>query len=96
MFEYQLVEYDVWGNAKDGYDINNFYCTDVKVRVKKDDERSVFNALKKQGIIKKGIRFSSVLLEWHEGGFFVSDIRTPRSKEYGYGRPEFELRLVTK
>ena len=96
MFEYQVVEYDVWGNAKDGYDINNFYVTDRKVRVKKDDDRSIFNALKREGIIKTGIRFKSVGIEWHEGGFFLTDNRTPSSKEYGYGKPEFELRLIKK
>ena len=40
MAKYQLVEYDVWGNPTDGFDVNNTYKTDVEYEISDSDTDS--------------------------------------------------------
>jgi len=62
MQKFRLVHYfDVWGNAKDGYEVNNM----AEIAVLKFDEtwptnRAVFDRLKKIGFLKKTTRVNSV------------------------------------
>jgi len=62
MQKFRLVHYfDVWGNAKDGYEVNNM----SEIAVLKFEEtwptnRTVFDKLKKIGFLKKTTRVNSV------------------------------------
>jgi len=94
MTKYQIIEYDVWGNAKEGYEINNFFRTGRTVKVRKEGNRALFEALKRAGVIKVGIRLKSVGFEHHEHGVYVTDERRPRSYDFGWGRPELSLEKI--
>ena len=34
--KFRVVEYDVWGNAEDGYEVNGAYYTDEVITIAKD------------------------------------------------------------
>jgi hypothetical protein len=99
---YKVIEFDVWGNALDGYEINNQFVTDTRLEVRtrgagEIGPRAIFQALKRDGRIKAGIRFRSVRFEWLGDGWMIEDVRQPRltaDTDYGWGRPEFRLELV--
>jgi len=44
---FNVAELDVWGNAKDGYDVNNVYRTDRYIDVKDTEVETLTEALKK-------------------------------------------------
>ena len=44
---FNIAELDVWGNAKDGYDVNNVYRTDRYIDVKDTEVETLTEALKK-------------------------------------------------
>ena len=87
MKQYKLYDYDVWGNEKDGYDVNNVWSTNEIYEISEkgmESDKQMIKELKKQGLIKKGIRFSSIDIDGDERTIYL-----------GYkGKPEFELRLV--
>lgn len=44
---FNVAELDVWGNAKDGFDVNNIYRTDRYIDVKDTEVETLTEALKK-------------------------------------------------
>ncbi len=44
---FNVAELDVWGNAKDGFDVNNVYRTDRYIDVKDTKVETLTEALKK-------------------------------------------------
>ena len=44
---FNVAELDVWGNAKDGFDVNNVYRTDRYIDVKDTEVETITEALKK-------------------------------------------------
>ena len=61
---FRLVHYfDVWGNAKDGYEVNNL-CEEAILEFKEDpSEMEVLKKLKEIGFIKKSVRRNSVYFD---------------------------------
>ena len=81
--KYRLYTYDVQGNEEDGYDVNDVFKTSEIYDIDPGwDNKTLIKRLKSQGLIKKGIRSSSIEI----GGDDV--IITFDYK----GKPEFELR----
>ena len=60
--KYQLYSYDVWGNKKDGYQVNNVFKTDMIIEVKTDSDEELIKELKKC-YINKYVRNSSIDIE---------------------------------
>jgi hypothetical protein len=51
-----LVNYfDVWGNKKDGYEVNNL-CSEGEVQVKSWEDGDILKALKEKDFLKKHVR----------------------------------------
>lgn len=44
---FNVAELDVWGNAKDGFEVNNVYRTDRYIDVKDTEVETLTEALKK-------------------------------------------------
>lgn len=61
-----LVNYfDVWGNKKDGWEINNL-CTEGQVELPEDfNEKDIVKALKECGFFKKTVRANMLDIEMH-------------------------------
>ena len=83
MKTYRLYTYDVWGNANDGYEVNNVYCESQTYNIDPNwNDKQLINELKKLGLIKKGLHQKIEV-----GG---NDLTITFDYK---GRPEFELRL---
>jgi len=65
---FRLITYGVWGNYKDGYEVND--CSKTGITLLLDDQctkEDVVKGLKEKGFFSKRMRFSSVDLSWgHE------------------------------
>jgi hypothetical protein len=84
MSTFRLITYDVWGNEKDGYEVNQAFTTNECYEIPDSDESSeqIIATLKKQGCFKKYVRKSSIEIDGDTDVIYVSY----------KGRPEFELR----
>ena len=62
---YGVVDYDVWGNEVDGWEVNTIYRTDFKIPYKKaflkDD---IIDALKECNYLKQAVTHDDVDVEW--------------------------------
>lgn len=62
--KYEVITYDVWGNKRDGYEVNDAYHTGEIVDVSdSDSDKDIIRKLKAVGIIRKGFRFSSFIVD---------------------------------
>lgn len=84
MKTYRLYDYDVWGNEKEGYTVNDCFrsCQTIDLDESWDDAR-IIKALKHAGIIKKGIRAKSIRIDGEMDYTLYFEYKD---------RPEFELR----
>jgi len=81
--QYELIEYDVWGNARDGYEVNQAFRTNQFYDIDPDwNDDKLIKELKKYGLIKKRIKKSSIEIGGDEFSIYL---------DYK-GKPEFELR----
>ena len=84
--DWQIISYDVWGNEKDGWDVNAAYATGQYIALPADfTKKQLLSALRRAGLIKPRLRSSRIGIESHERDIYISDNKT--------GRPEFALRL---
>lgn len=81
--KYRVYDYDLWGNEKDGYTVNNCFRTTEIIEIKQDaSEHTIIQTLKKHGVIKKYIRDLSINVHGDEEIIYI---------DYK-GNPSFELR----
>ena len=81
--KYELIEYDVWGNARDGYDVNQTFRTGQYYDIDPDwADKKLISELKKDGLIRKSIKFKSIEIDGDKFSIYF---------EYK-NKPEFELR----
>ncbi len=83
MTRYRLISYDVWGNEKDGYEVNQAFTTSEYYELDDNaDHTGIIKALRKQGCLKKGVRAKLIEIDGDDKTIYFSY----------KGRPEFELR----
>lgn len=89
---YSLIVYDVWGNKKDGFEVNDACVAEKDIVLSDDslsDNKKLISALRKLNLIKKGIRSSSISIEGEpEYTLYFTDTRSAA----GGWCPAFELR----
>jgi hypothetical protein len=57
---YEIIRYDVWGNEKDGFEVNDAHHTGVFVSLTKDaSDEQIIRALKNEGYISRNCRFTT-------------------------------------
>jgi hypothetical protein len=61
--KYRFVSYDVWGNSKDGFEVNAAYYTSQYYDIEDGDSDYKINR-------KIGVR--NVTYEWHENAIYAS------------------------
>lgn len=84
--------YDVWGNAKDGYEINNVFRTNEVIDIPNVvlvSDRALITYLKKIGFMKSSVRAN--LVEFDDSGSSTKDDWFTLSISYK-GRPDGEFR----
>ena len=94
---YKLVNYDVWGNARDGYEVNDAHYTGDVLALRDDmpdgfgaSDAEVIRALKRCDYLKRGVRTKSLKIEGEPGYTLYVTVTTTREP----GRPLCELRAV--
>jgi len=84
--QYRECSYDVWGNRKDGYEVNDVFPGRL---VTIDDEKDLIKEFRRVGLLKKGVQSYRVGIDGEPGyTLYVTDNKT--------GRPEFELRCESE
>jgi hypothetical protein len=84
--QYREYTYDVWGNHREGYHVNDVYRGGV---VTIDDEKDLIKEFRKVGLLRKGVQSYRVGIEGEPGAtWYVTDLKT--------GRPAFELRCESQ
>lgn len=66
---YRMITYDVWGNPKDGFEINNMFRTSHVVEIPDETPAGVLTVLKATGLVRREIRPSQVVIEILEGSW---------------------------
>jgi len=85
---YQVINYDVIGNKRDGFEVNGAYYSNEYVEIPEGASRAeIIRILKDEGILKKAARKESIEIDGEEGYSLYF-------KHKPTGRPEFELRPV--
>jgi hypothetical protein len=80
---FRWVYYDVWGNKKDGYEVNQaFRSNDVVMIPDGISDKSLTTYLKKQGFFKSSVRSNLVEYDGDEYTIYITY----------KGKPEGELR----
>lgn len=92
MITWRVYSYDVWGNKRDGYEVNNVFRTSEYFDSPDDPtDAQLLKSMKDAGIVKKGIRTSSV--EFEDNGGEGKNLTIYISYK---GRPEFEIRRESR
>ena len=82
--KFRQYNYDVWGNPKDGYDVNDIFRTSFVYELDPNlPNNELIKVLKKEGCIKKRVWAKSIEVGGDET-WITFDYK---------GKPEFELRL---
>lgn len=64
-YRLRLVDYiDVWGNEKDGWEINNLSVEWNDVWTSSLDDKTLLKILKITGFLQKNIRINQIHFEW--------------------------------
>ena len=86
---YEVHGLDVWGNTRDGFDVNDVYPSRGTVALYDDStDAEIVQALKREHFIDQRIRFKSVTIDGEIG--YVLSISEART-----GKPVYELRAVS-
>ena len=80
---YRMYVYDVWGNARDGYEVNELFRTETVIDLETDVNDELIRKLKKEGLIKKRACKSDIEFEGDDEVLYV----------IYKGKPAFELEL---
>lgn len=80
---FRWIYYDVWGNKKDGYEVNAKYTSNDVVMIPDDlNDKQLTTHLKKQGLFKGSVRSNLVEYDGDEFTIYITY----------KGKPEGELR----
>jgi hypothetical protein len=63
--KYQLINYfDVWGNEKDGFEVNNLCVEEKDLMIEENStDKEIFQFLKLIGFIKKTVRLNQLNID---------------------------------
>jgi hypothetical protein len=79
--------FDVWGNQKDGYEVNSWNYPVKNLGAEIDSEKDILNLLKEQGLLNEKCRINQVTIEDESNGLIMIYERKTRKPmfciEYG-------------
>lgn len=75
--QWEIRTYDVWGNARDGYEVNDIYYYPYDVEIQCDPtDKQIIQALKEAGVIGKYDRYATYEIHWgDENHAYVNRVR---------------------
>ena len=85
---YDVHGLDVWGNAREGFEVNDVYPSRGQVEIPEDaSHEEIVRALKAEGFIDRNIHMSSVEIDGEPGyTLYIGEART--------NKPVYELRVA--
>lgn len=93
MRRYEIISYDVWGNAKDGWEVNDAHRTGDFIDLPDDaSDKQIRQALYRQAGFSRGIL--SMKIEQDGSGDSESSYYLEDNSRRAAGRPFCELRPV--
>ena len=64
MAKYEIYDYDVWGNPKDGYEVNDVYSTGIEIEIPDEaTDEQIIKQLKNVGFLRKGLHARSFSID---------------------------------
>jgi hypothetical protein len=64
MKTYKIQSFDVWGNERDGFEINNIFNTDFRIEIEDNaTDKEVIKILSYAGFVKPRYKFN---IEWND------------------------------
>jgi hypothetical protein len=92
---FDLILYEIWGNKKDGFWVNDAYVSERDIIISADivegTDDKIIQAIKRLGLINKGTHNKSIQIEGEpEHTLYFNDVRSCA----GGFCPAFELRFV--
>ena len=93
MKRYEIISYDVWGNKKDGYEVNNAFRTGWFIELPEDaSDKQIRSALYRSGYCSRGIL--SMKIEHDGTGDELSSYYLEDNSVRAGGMPFCELRPI--
>lgn len=93
MKQYKLINYDVWGNKNDGWEVNDAHYTGIVVELPDDfTDLQLKQALYKSGFATKGILLAKISTHGESDYVIHVDLE---AKQY-CGKPFCELRNINQ
>ena len=57
--KFEIIQYDVWGNPQDGFEVNNSFSTGIFIDINENDtDKTILKKLKEVGFLKKTAKFN--------------------------------------
>lgn len=82
---WRMYTYDVWGNARDGFEVNNVFRTNHVVEIPETASlREILNILKEAGLVRRDVRPSQIRID--DGTDDLLDVEWASN-----GEPQFRL-----
>jgi hypothetical protein len=86
--KYDLIEYEVWGNKRDGFEINDCFRVMKGIEIDDNDtDKDIVKKLKEVGYLKNTVRMNQMVIERNS----ESMIEFYERKDY---KPSFNLERV--
>jgi hypothetical protein len=79
---WEVRSLDVWGNAKDGYEINQIFHTSRTVGISDYSKAGIVKALRAAGEITKKLDLKHLEIETHESDIYISYRGKPQLNLY--------------
>jgi hypothetical protein len=80
---WKLYSLDVWGNAKEGYEVNDRYHLDNLELSDNATEKELVKILKSMDYLKKTVKMKQLKIDWDEDYTTIDSAKT--------GKPLFQL-----
>ena len=56
--KFEIIQYDVWGNPQDGFEVNNSFSTGIFIDINENDtDKTILKKLKEVGFLKKTAKY---------------------------------------
>lgn len=69
--------FDVWGNRKDGWEVNNLSHSEYNSKINSIyDKKSLLRWLKRIGIMRKHVRTTQLIFDELDNGYEISEKKT--------------------
>lgn len=72
MLKVKVVDYhDIWGNEKDGFEVNGLYTICDDLFIENDEEDTILKGLKNIGFLQKHIRRNMLYMDYQESAIEI-------------------------